>query len=107
MSRALQGLKKDIFREPWRGLGRSTGVRFGSLQVLVGRVIVTPYLLLGPSQNVRPFYVSFEVLLGLTFVPQGVAELLPVDRRRLAGGPRFVSVVLALLAILAVPRFPG
>ena len=95
----LQRLKKDIFREPRRSLARSTGIRFGALQVVVGCVIVTLYLL-GPPQSAGPFYASFEVLLGLTFVVQGTAELLPVDRRRLAGKLCLVSIVLALLAIL-------
>ena len=39
---------------------------------------------------------------------QGVAELLPVERRTLAGGLRLGSIVLALLAILtAVLRLLG
>ena len=95
----LRKFKRDIFREPRRGLSRSAGMNLGILQFVIG-CVVAGLSLLGPARSVGPFYVPFEVLLGLMLVLQGVAELLPIERRTLAGGLRLGSMVLALLAIL-------
>lgn len=97
----LWKFKKDIFREPRKGLSWSARINLGILQIVAGCVVAT-LSLLNPSQSASPFYVSFEVLLGLMLVLQGVAELLPIERRMLAGGLRLGSVVLGLLAILNV-----
>ena len=97
----LRKFKKDIFREPRRGLGRSAGLKSATVQVVAGCMIVA-LSFLGPSQSARPFFLSFEMLLGLTLVLQGVAELLPDGRRALAGGLRLGSVVLGVPAILSV-----
>ena len=101
----LQKFKRDLFREPRKGLGRSAGMRLGVLQVVIG-CLIAALSFLGSPQDARPFYFSFELLLGLTLVLQGLAELLPAERRMLAGWLRLGSILTALLAILtAVLRF--
>ena len=95
----LQKLKKSVFREPRRGLTRSAGMSSGFVQVVFGGLIIA-LSFFGPSLGAEPFYFSFELLLGLTLLLQGLAELLPAERRMLAGWLRLGSVVLALLAIL-------
>lgn len=103
----LQSFKRRILREPRRGLARSAGMGSGVAQVVFGGLIVAPSFF-GPSLGARPFYFSFELLLGLALVLQGFAELLPTERRILAGWLRLGSMVLALLAILtAVSRLVG
>ena len=103
----LRGFKNSLFREPRTGVSRSAGMWLGALLVALGS-LVTALSLLGPSQDVRPLFIPFEVLLGLMLVLQGAAELLPQDRRGLAGGLRMGSIVLGLLAILtAVLRLAG
>ena len=104
----LQRFESDLFREPRRGLERSAGIGLGVLQVVSGSLIVVLYSFGVTPNAIRPFYVPFEVLLGLMLVLQGSAELLPVERRMLAGWLRLGYIVLALLATLtAVLRFLG
>ena len=89
----LRGFENSLFREPRTGVGRSAGTWSGALLVALGS-LVAALSLLGPAQDARHFVISIEVLLGLMLVLQGTAELLPKDRRRLAGGLWLGSMVL-------------
>ena len=87
----LRRFKNSSFREPRTGVGRSTGMKFGNLRVVTG-CLVAVLSLLSFSKDVQPFYFCFATLLGLTYVLQGLAELLRVYRIGLPGGLRSVSM---------------
>lgn len=93
----LRRFKNSSFRDPRTGVGRSAGMKFGNLRAATG-CLVAVLSLLSFSQDAQPFYFSFATLLGLTFVLQGLAKLLPVYRIELAGGLRsaYMSRLMAL-----------
>ena len=83
-------IRNSVFREPD---GRASGLFWLGLGALFLVFAVANHIQLGRS-------VETPLILGVVFVFVGLAELLPQEKKQVAGGIRIAAVVLGLALII-------
>jgi len=92
----LQGVKRELFREPRGGRCPWVWLLIGCIAIVIGLFFYSPLEGQFPQAPL--------VAIGLMFVFQGAVKVLPRDRTTIAGGLRvgqFLAIVYVLVVMVA------